>query len=170
MGFSILGMSSAAAALATLALASAVLLGCGDDGGPAPGDQAPGGADPEAARVIDEWSQTLSEGDVEGAADYWEIPSVAQNGTPPLELDSRADVIAFNRALPCGAELVDAQGHFGVTIATFELSERPGPGECGAGVGATARTAFVIEDGKITEWRRVDDEPVVEPSGDNPIV
>ncbi len=159
--------------IAALALASPALLGCGgggDSGGDVPEDQVPGGADPEAVKVIDDWAQTLREGDVEGAADYFEVPSTVQNGTAPLELDSRADVVAFNRSLPCGAELVNAQGHFGLTIATFELSERPGPGECGSGVGNTARAAFVIEDGKITEWRRVGDEPVVEPSGDSPIV
>ena len=30
------------------------------------------------------------------------------------------------------------------TIATFKLTERPGPGECGNGVGETAKTAFVV--------------------------
>ena len=73
------------------------------------GAEIPGGADPEAAQVIDEWSTALREGDVEAAAEYFELPSVAQNGTPPLELESREDVIAFNEALPCGAELVRAE-------------------------------------------------------------
>lgn len=128
-----------------------------------------GGADPEAVAVIDGWSSALSEGDVEAAADFFELPSVAQNGTPPIDLENRDDVIAFNEALPCGAELVEASEQQDIIVATFELTDRPG-GACGPGVGGSAKTAFVIEDGKIVEWRRAVDEPVVEPPADSPVV
>ena len=37
------------------------------------------------------------------------------------------------------------------------LTERPGEGMCGNGVGEQAKTAFVIRDGLITQWRRVVD-------------
>ena len=144
------------------------IAGCGgddDSGDP----EIPGGADPEAAQVIDDWSRTLSEGDVEAAADYFKLPSVAQNGTPPVPLETREDVIAFNEALPCGAELVEAIDHAGFVIATFELTERPGEGECGPGVGEEAKTAFVIEDGHITEWRRVPGDEA-EPEPEAPLV
>ena len=98
------------------------------------------------------------------------MPSVAQNGTPPLDLDSREDVIAFNEALPCGAELIETVEHAGFVIATFELSDRPG-GDCGSGVGGEAQTAFQIEDGKIVEWRRTGDgDSPAEPAEDLPIV
>jgi hypothetical protein len=40
-------------------------------------------------------------------------------------------------------------------IATFRLTERPGPGRCGAGTGELARTAFRIAGGEIVEWLRV---------------
>ena len=54
-------------------------------------------------------------------------------------------------------------------IATFELTERPGGGQCGPGAGGEAKTAFVIEDGQIIEWRRaVGDE--VEPAPEGPVV
>ena len=124
----------------------------------------PGEADPEEVRVIDEWSRTLREGDVEGAAGYFEVPSIAQNGTPPLPLASREEVIAFNEALPCGAILTRAEMKGRFTIATFELTERPGPGECGTGTGRPAKTAFVIRGGLIVEWRRapVDTAPPAE--------
>ena len=105
-----------------------------------------------------------------GAADYFEVPSVAQNGTPPLQLTSREEVIAFNEALPCGAELTEAEATGRYTIATFELTERPGAGECGSGTGDTAKTAFVIEDGLITEWVRVVDSDEAAPSPDEPVV
>ena len=42
------------------------------------------------------------------------------------------------------------------------LTERPGPGTCGSGTGATARTAFRVKDGKITDWLRVQDLPEAE--------
>ena len=104
--------------------------------------------------MIDQWAKALAEGDLDAAAGYFEVPSVVQNGTAPLRLDSERDVVVFNASLPCGAELIRAETHGRYVLATFELTERPGPGECGDGVGAEARTAFVIEDGKIAEWRR----------------
>ena len=155
--------------LALCALFAAVAIaGCGgeDDSDEA---SVPGGADPEAVQVIDDWSRTLMEGDVEGAAEYFALPSIAQNGTPPIPMETRGQVIAFNEALPCGAELVEATDEDGFVIATFELTERPGEGECGSGVGEEAMTAFVIEDGLITEWRRVVDGGV-EPEPEGPIV
>ncbi len=159
--------------LAGTLLTAVLLAGCGGSGGGNDSDQAaiPGGADPEAAKVIDEWSTALREGDIEAASDLFRVPSVAENGTPPLDLDTRQKVVVFNEALPCGAKLVEAIDHAGFTIATFELTERPGPGECGQGVGGTAQTAFRIEDGKITEWHRVGGEaPSVAPPVEGPIV
>ncbi|HEX2359548.1 MAG TPA: hypothetical protein VHH72_07000 [Solirubrobacterales bacterium] len=159
-----------------LAAATVVLLlaacgggdgGAGDSGGAA---EIPGDADPEAARVIDEWSSALREGDVATAADYFEVPSVAQNGTPPLQLSTREQVIAFNEALPCGAKLTEAEAVGRFTIASFELTERPGEGECGSGTGNTAKTAFVIEDGLIIEWVRVVNTDEAPSSADEPIV
>ena len=105
--------------------------------------------------MIEDWSTTLSEGDVEGAADFFALPSIAQNGTLLLSIESREDAIEFNESLPCGAEVISARSQGEFTTATFRLSERPGGG-CGPGTGGTASTSFVIEDGKIVEWRRVD--------------
>ena len=165
---------SAAAALA------AAVIGCGtgdeetsttgEADGNQPAEEIPGGADPEDVRVIDEWSDALREGDLEAAAEYFKVPSTAQNGTPPLRLRTRDDVIAFNEALPCGAELTKAENKGRFIVATFELTERPGAGECGPGTGGTAKTAFVIEDGLIAEWVRAADDPVIEPPAEGPIV
>jgi hypothetical protein len=107
--------------------------------------------------VIKDWSDELRAGDVLAASKRFAVPSVVQNGTPPLALTDRRGVEAFNRSLPCGAKLTEAERSGRFTIATFELTERPGPGECGDGVGETAKTAFVIHNGLITEWRRVVD-------------
>ncbi len=147
---------SIAAVLTVLSISA-----CGDDE-TAPTDggdriEIVGDADPAEVEVIDEWATTLAEGDVDGAAAYFAIPSTAQNG-PEILIENAADARAFNAALPCGAELVRAEGDGEVIVATFVLAERPGPGTCGSGSGATAQTAFVITDGEIVEWRRYDTE------------
>ena len=111
-------------------------------------------ADAEDVEVIDAWAKALAEGDVEAAAEYFAIPSTAENG-PTLRISSRGDARLFNASLPCGAVLVGAETQGAFTTATFELTERPGPGTCGDGVGNEAQTTFVIEDGEIAEWRRV---------------
>ena len=114
----------------------------------------PGDADPAAAALIDDWAHALSRGDVDGAAEFFAIPSVAQNG-PTVRIDSPADAKLFNASLPCGASLEEATVDGEYTVATFRLTERPGEGICDAAADATAQTAFRIEDGKFVEWRRV---------------
>jgi hypothetical protein len=158
----------ARALAALLALGVLVLAGCGS--GDDDDDTVPGGADADAVRVIRSWADELRAGDVQAASERFAIPSVVQNGTPPLTLSSRNEVEAFNRSLPCGAKLTDATMSGRFTIATFELTERPGPGECGGGVGEQAKTAFVIRNGRIIEWRRVVDIDEAAPADTGPIV
>ena len=114
--------------------------------------------DPGDVRIVRAWADALRHGDVNVAARYFAVPSLVANGTPPLELKTRAEVRFFNRTLPCGAELIGTEpAPKGFFIATFRLTERPGEGECGSGTGATARTAFRIRDEHITDWLRVQD-------------
>ena len=160
---------------ATIAAALVALWvgGCGGDEDSEAPEEIPGGADQEEARVIEDWADTLREGDIEGAAEFFALPSLVQNGTPALELETRQQVVEFNEALPCGAELVSAETAGDYTIATFELTERPGPGECGDGVGNTAKTAFGISDeGEIERWIRVvdSDDASPLPPDDGPVV
>jgi hypothetical protein len=162
-------MRSKTGRLAAATLTAAALFGCGGGGKPST-DDIPGSADPESTQVIDDWAKALRQGDIEAAADFFALPTIAENGTPPLDLNSREDVLLFNQSLPCGAKLVRAVSHAGFTIATFELTERPGPGRCGAGVGGIAQTAFRIEDGKITEWRRLGEAPPTAPPVEGPVV
>lgn len=144
------------ALLTTLALAA-----CGSDDGTAPSAEDANGAtpdvaaaDPDDVAVIRGWVETLAAGDVEGAARYFALPSTAENGSLVIRIRTLEDAVSFNEALPCGARLISAETFGDFTTATFRLLDRPG-GECGAGTGGTAATSFVIEDGKIVEWRRV---------------
>jgi hypothetical protein len=150
---------------ALLIVAAGLLASCGGSDEGSDESKLPSGH--EGVAVIEGWVETLAEGDVEAAADYFAVPSVAENGTPPVTLRSHADVIAFNRSLPCGARLIKARPEGRFIVATFRLTERSG-GDCGSGIGELARTAFVIRDGKIAEWHRLPDPPDVEDSG--PIV
>jgi hypothetical protein len=146
--------------LVTLGLVTLGLGGCsgGDD---SDDPDIPGGADPEAIAVIDDWSTKLRSGDVDAAAELFAIPSVAQNG-PTVHIDDIGEARRFNASLPCGAELIRAEPDGDLVLATFRLAERPGPGSCGTGTGETAQTTFLIEDGEIVEWRRVFEAPAPE--------
>ncbi len=109
-----------------------------------------------ATAVIRGWSEALRHGRVAAAAGYFELPTVVENGTPPISLRSRAQVELFNKALPCGAKYVRSTRHHGYIIAEFLLTNRTGPGAvrpC-TGKGNKADVAFRIAGGKIAEWRR----------------
>ena len=113
-----------------------------------------------AVVVVRDWSDALRRGDVQRASSYFAIPSRAFNGEGPIALESVAAVRRFNESLPCGARLIAVEPSAdGYLIATFQLTERPGPGTCGAGGSATARTAFRVRAGRITDWIRVGDLP-----------
>jgi hypothetical protein len=149
---------------AAIGVVLVALAGCGGNGTSAARKPAGRAVDPkQAAKVIRAWADTLRKGDVAGAASFFALPSVVENGTPPIELRTRADARLFNRSLPCGARLLRTSSAGRFTTATFRLTERPGPGSCGQGSGQTAKTTFVIAGSKIREWRRVADNPA--PSG-----
>jgi hypothetical protein len=139
-------------------LIAAMLLisACGSDEEAPPTPEEPtesAGAPTSDVGVIRAWSEALTEGDIDAAAEFFAIPSVAENGVL-LKIEDADDARLFNESLPCGAELesTESQGRF--TTATFRLTTRPGVAVC-PGDGNTAQTSFVIEDGAIVEWRRV---------------
>ena len=113
--------------------------------------------------VIRGWSEALRHGHVAAAARYFALPSIVSNGTPPIKLTTRADVLMFNRTLPCGAKLVSwERSVHRFVIATFRLTDRPGGAGCDGGVGDLASTAFLIRHGHISQWLRV---PTQQPGG-----
>lgn len=112
-----------------------------------------------ATRVIRRWSDTLRGGDEIGAARYFAVPSVIQiePGQPTYRITRRAQAVAFQAVLPCGARLLSAVRDGRYVNALFRLTKRPGA-TCDS-PGQTARTNFVIRRGLIEEWRRAPDEP-----------
>lgn len=136
---------------------------------PTPG---PTGVAPPAmdVTVIRAWADALRHGDVHGAAAYFALPSVMVNGVDSgggaivITIQTRAQAEAANETLPCGARFVSADQRGRFVNVLFRLTGRPGPGgsTCQGGVGTTARTNFVIANGRIVEWLRAPDDP-----GDN---
>ena len=172
--------------IAPVVLLGAVLAGCGGGGGdpdrltlttprtsPAPSASAQaavpsstpgrsriGGAGPVTAReraVVKGWSDALRRGDVERAVGYFEIPATVANGGQPIRLVTRRAVRFFNETLPCGARLESVERDSNYVLATFMLTERPGKGRCGTGVGHRARTLFLVDGDKIVQWLRAAD-------------
>jgi hypothetical protein len=179
-----MGAGRRSAAVVAAVLAASALLGCGGSSKPAPKpntqtlaqedpapipprsdlalpanvpDHSTGPAQDASRRVINAWLRALRRGDVTRAAHYFALPSKFQNVTPVLTVDSERERIAVNLSLPCGAKAVDMGGAGAYTIVTFKLTKRPG-GDCGSGVGGTARGAIRVERGKITEWYRLPDK------------
>jgi len=146
--------------LALLALSACG--GSGSDSTSTDGSNAttPGNADPADVEVIDGWVTALRHGDVDAAAEYFAIPSVAENGPILVRIRSIEDARRFNESLPCGARLIRADSTGEFTTATFRLTERKGASvSCGSGVGNRARTLFLLRDGKIVHWIRATDPP-----------
>jgi hypothetical protein len=114
-------------------------------------------ADPAAARVVRGWTDAQRASDIERASSYFALPSIVQNGTPPRELRTRADVRTFNSSLPCGAHVLKVYGFERFTVVSFRLTNRPGA-RCD-GVGHQAATAFLVRGGKIAAWVRIADRP-----------
>jgi len=109
-------------------------------------------------RVIRGWSDKLRHGDVDAAARYFSVPSRVSNADPGwVLLETSKEVQAFNRGLPCGAKLIKTRRSVErFVVGVFELTDRPG-GECGTGTGTRAAVAFLIREGHITSWIRVDE-------------
>ena len=93
----------------------------------------PGGADPAKVAGDRRLGATLRRGDIDGAAGYFAIPSVAENGPALIHDRDPGDARLFNASLPCGATPGRCRSGGRVHVATFRLTERPGPGICGPG-------------------------------------
>ena len=120
--------------------------------------RAHGTAGRASVRVIAHWLRKLRRGDELGAARYWATGAKFQNATPVLTIDTPIEKLAIQKSLPCGARIKRAGGPAPFVVLVFVLTERPG-GDCGSGVGQTARGAIRVEHGQIVEWYRLPDDP-----------
>jgi hypothetical protein len=123
-------------------------------------------APPADVAVIRAWADALRNGRLAAAAQFFALPSEMINeagagGALILKIRTRAQALAAQATLSCGARLIstDLRGRY--VNALFALTGRPGPGgsNCGGATGATARTNFVIAGGRIVEWIRAPSEP-----------
>ena len=137
--------------LAALLVLVVVAPGCGGDERTARESSVPGGPSPES--VVRGWADDLRSGDVDGATDRFAVPAIVANGTPELRLETRKEIRFFNDSLPCGSRVVATKRHYGLVIATLELTDRPGS-RCD-GTGHRAKAAFEVRGGKIVRWLRV---------------
>jgi hypothetical protein len=120
--------------------------------------RAKGAADAASVRVIAKWLTVLRRGDEIKAASFWATGAKFQNDTPVLTIDTPIEKLAIQKSLPCGARIKQAGGPQPFVVLVFVLTPRPG-GDCGTGVGQTARGAIRVAHGKIVEWYRLPDDP-----------
>jgi hypothetical protein len=110
---------------------------------------------PGEERVIRGWSDAQRAGRYDEAARYFRVPVVVSNFTPLVRLNTVEAVRSFNESLSCGTRLLETERDGpSFVVATFRLTKGHGSVKC-EGTGNTARTAFKIENGKITTWLRV---------------
>ena len=137
------------AALVALALVIlAFVVGCGGESGGSP------------ETVVREWSDALNAGDNESAADLFAHGAQIVQGKSVYFLQTHADAVQFNSALPCSGKIVDMKTNADVATATFVLGNRK-TNRCDA-PGQKAVAAFKVLHGKIVLWHQLP-SPTVPP-------
>jgi hypothetical protein len=125
--------------------AAAVVLAAGCGGGP-----------PSPESVVRAWSESLNNGDNEGAADLF-APSAEVIQGRSFVLETRREAILFNESLPCSGRIVALDAQDDTVTATFRLGDRE-TSRCDA-PGAEVRATFRVREGKIFLWQQLPDEP-----------
>jgi len=113
--------------------------------------------EPREAKSIRGWSAALNAGKFEEAASYF-APNAVVEQVAEVRLRDRAAAIAFNKSLPCRADVTDVDDEGRTIIAAFRLRDGP-RGRC---EGGRARVRFRFKDGKFSEWRQLA-EPATPP-------
>ncbi len=125
-------------------LSAGVLAGCGS-------------TPPSAESVVRAWSQQLNTGDNQGAAKLFAPGAeIVQAGTT-LRLNTQAEAIAWNAALPCSGRIVSIKSSGNTTRATFVLGNRQ-KSKCD-GPGQRATAIVRVKNGKIVLWHQTSATP-----------
>ncbi|MEA2374752.1 MAG: hypothetical protein QOD53_1215 [Thermoleophilaceae bacterium] len=125
-----------------------------------PDSAAAGRGSPRAAGnegVIRGWIAALNAGRFERAAGYFAPGAVIQQGQA-VRLASHRALVAFNRSLPCRADVTSIVREGRALLASIRLREGRG-GACKEG--GSAQVRFVIRQGRIREWRQLPAAPRV---------
>jgi SnoaL-like domain len=113
-----------------------------------------GSGSPSPESVVRAWSQELNSGDNEAAAKLFAHGAeVVQPGTT-LRLETYAQAVAWNAALPCSGRLVSITTRGDTAHATFVLGDRE-KSKCD-GPGERATTIVRVRKGKIVLWHRTE--------------
>jgi len=108
--------------------------------------------------VVRRWAAELRAGDIRAAAAYFQLPSRFNDGAATVVIRTLAQAEIANSTLSCGAVVISAFRTGRLIDVLFRLTARAGPGggrqACGTGIGQTARTDFLIRNGRIVEWLR----------------
>jgi len=125
-------------------LSAGVLAGCGS-------------TPPSAESVVRAWSQQLNVGDNQGAAKLFAPGAeIVQAGTT-RRLNTQAEAIAWNAALPCSGRIVSIKSSGNTTRATFILGNRQ-KSKCD-GPGQKATAIVRVKNGKIVLWHQTSATP-----------
>src|SRR5438093_12789693 len=92
-----------------------------------------GSTPPSPESVVRAWSQELNSGDNEAAAKLFAPGAEVVQAGRAIRLETHAEALAWNAALPCSGRLVSIKTNGDTTRATFVLGARPkkkcdGPG------------------------------------------
>ena len=116
-----------------------------------------GSTPPSPESVVRAWSQELNTGDNEDAAKLFAPGAeIVQAGTK-LRLDTQAEAVAWNAALPCSGRIVSITTSGDTTRATFILGDRP-KSKCD-GPGQKATAIVRVRKGKIVLWHQTGTAP-----------
>ena len=130
--------------LALALLLGLILAGCGS-------------TPPSPESVVRAWSQELNDGDNESAAKLFAPGAEVIQAGRTLRLETMAQAVAWNAALPCSGRIASITTRGDTTTATFVLADRQ-QRKCD-GPGRRATAIFRVRKGKIVLWHQTSTTP-----------
>ena len=112
---------------------------------------------PSPESVVRAWSQELNQGDNQAAAKLFAPGAEVIQAGMTFRLNTRAQAVAWNQALPCSGEIISIKTKGDLTTATFVLGDRP-KSKCD-GPGQRATAIFRVRKGKIVLWHQTSAAP-----------